>query len=66
VLARTHTPCSAAIYVDDPFVLEAHSRATAQLLPGMRTWVTNEWLHNGLRLSGGVVLDRLISLVRDR
>lgn len=66
VLSRTHTPCSAAIYVDDPFVLEAHSRATAQLLPGMRTWVTNEWLHNGLRLSGGAVLDRLISLVRDR
>jgi pimeloyl-ACP methyl ester carboxylesterase len=66
VLTRTETPCSAVIYVDDPFVLEAHSRATAEVLPGMRTWVTSEWLHNGLRLSGGEVLDRLIALVRDR
>ena len=62
-LARTDVPCAAAIYYDDPYVLREHSTATAQLLPQMHPWITNEYLHDGLRADGRV-LDRLIELVK--
>jgi hypothetical protein len=32
----------------------------------MRAWVTNEYEHDGLRASGGRVLDRLLDLARGR
>ncbi|MEV6488429.1 alpha/beta fold hydrolase, partial [Actinoplanes sp. NPDC051633] len=65
VLARVEVPCAAIIYADDPYVLRRYSEETADLLPGMRRWLTDEFLHNGLRTAGGHVLDRLISLARD-
>ncbi len=63
-LARVDVPCAAAIYADDPFVDRHLSDETADLLPGMRRWLTDEYLHNGLRSDGGRVLDRLIGLTR--
>jgi hypothetical protein len=63
-LARVDVPCAAAIYADDPFVDRLLSEETADLLPGMRRWLTDEYLHNGLRSDGGRVLDRLIGLAR--
>ncbi|WP_431841354.1 alpha/beta fold hydrolase [Calidifontibacter indicus] len=65
VLARNEVPCAAAVYYDDPYVLREHSMATAELLGGMRPWITNEFLHDGLRADARV-LDRLISSVRER
>jgi pimeloyl-ACP methyl ester carboxylesterase len=62
VLAGVDIPCAAAIYADDPFVDRTFSEQTADLLPGMRRWLTDEYLHNGLRSDGGRVLDRLIGL----
>ncbi len=59
-------PCAAAIYADDPFVDRQFSEQTADLLPGLRPWLTDEYLHNGLRTDGGRVLDRLIDLARGR
>ena len=64
VLARVDVPCAAVIYADDPFVDRRFSEQTADLLPGMRRWLTDEYLHNGLRSDGGRVLDRLIGLAR--
>ncbi|AXB47919.1 alpha/beta fold hydrolase [Amycolatopsis albispora] len=57
-------PCAAAIYAEDAYVDRALSEETARLLPRMRPWLTNEYEHNGLRASGGHVLDRLIALAR--
>ncbi|MEU0493931.1 alpha/beta fold hydrolase [Mycobacterium sp. NPDC006124] len=65
VLARVDVPCAAVIYADDPYVLRHFSEETADLLPGMRRWLTDEYLHDGLRADGGRVLDRLIMLARD-
>ncbi|RFA15710.1 aminopeptidase [Subtercola boreus] len=65
VLSSVDVPCAAAIYVDDPFVDRALSEQTADLIPSLRRWVTGEHLHNGLRSSGGDVLDHLIGLVRE-
>jgi pimeloyl-ACP methyl ester carboxylesterase len=64
VLARVDVPCAAAIYADDPFVVREFSEPTADLLPGMHRWLTDEYLHNGLRSDGARVLDRLLGLAR--
>jgi pimeloyl-ACP methyl ester carboxylesterase len=63
-LARNEVPVAAAIYHDDMYVDTADSLATARAVRGLRTWVTDEYEHDGLRVSGGRVLDRLIRLVR--
>lgn len=65
LLAQVDVPCAAVIYADDPYVLRQFSEETADLLPGMRRWLTDEYLHNGLRTDGSRVLDRLIKLARN-
>jgi hypothetical protein len=64
LLADVEVPCAAVIYADDPYVDRTFSEATADLLPGMHRWLTDEYLHNGLRTAGDRVLDRLIELAR--
>ena len=64
-LAAADVPCAAVIYADDPYVDRTFSEQTADLIPGMRRWLTDEHLHNGLRTAGDRILDRLIELVRD-
>jgi hypothetical protein len=63
-LKSVDVPCAAIIYADDPYVLRRFSEETADLLPGMHRWLTDEYLHNGLRTDGNRVLDRLITLAR--
>jgi pimeloyl-ACP methyl ester carboxylesterase len=65
LLAQVDVPCAAVIYADDPYVIRRFSEETADLLPGMRRWLTDEYLHNGLRTDGNRVLDRLLTLARD-
>ncbi len=57
-------PCAAAIFTGDAYVSRAFSEATASLVPTMRTWVTNEYEHNALRVDGSRVLERLLGLAR--
>lgn len=64
-LTAADVPCTAAIYYDDPYVLREHSLATAGMLRDMRPWITDEYLHNGIRADRRVV-ERLITLLRDR
>ncbi|MBB4683103.1 alpha/beta fold hydrolase [Amycolatopsis jiangsuensis] len=59
-------PAAAAIYAEDVYVERAFSEETARLMPTLRTWLTSEYEHNGLRASGEHVLGRLIDLVRGR
>jgi hypothetical protein len=33
---------------------------------GLRTWLTSEYEHNGLRADGGRILGRLLDLARGR
>jgi pimeloyl-ACP methyl ester carboxylesterase len=65
-LRSADVPCAAAVYAEDPYVDRVFSEETARLLPRMRTWVTNEYEHNGLRAGGDRILDRLIGLARGR
>ena len=66
VLATNDVPCAAAIYTEDMYVERAFSEETAAQIPGMRTWVTSEYDHNGLRADGARVLGHLVDLVRGR
>ena len=63
VLARNEVPCAAAVYYDDMYVERELSVQTAQAIKGMRTWITNEYDHNGLRVDGGRILQRLHQLM---
>lgn len=64
-LAANEVPVAAAIYHDDLYVDTAHSLRTARAIRGLRTWVTDEFEHDGVRAGGPRVLDRLLALVRD-
>jgi pimeloyl-ACP methyl ester carboxylesterase len=66
VLAVNEVPCAAAIYTEDMYVERTFSEETAAWIPGMRTWVTSEYEHNGLRADGARVLGHLFELVRGR
>jgi len=63
-LRTNAVPCAAAVYYDDMYVECEYSDATARAVLGMRTWVTNEYDHNGLRAHGDVILERLLALAR--
>ncbi|MEV4560994.1 alpha/beta fold hydrolase [Kitasatospora sp. NPDC049285] len=63
-LAANRVPVYAAVYHDDMYVDTAHSLETADAVARVRTWVTNEWEHDGVRVSNGQVLDRLIRMAR--
>lgn len=65
-LESCEVPAAAAVYVDDPYVDMGLSLETVDRIPSMRAWVTNEYLHNGLRADGERILDRLIGMVRGR
>ena len=65
-LARNEVPVSATIYVDDPYVDRVFAEETARQIRGLRPWITNEFLHNGLRAGGERLLGRLIDLARGR
>jgi pimeloyl-ACP methyl ester carboxylesterase len=63
-LAANPVPAAAAVYLNDMYVPVELSLATAASIRGLRPWVTSEYEHDGLRVSQGGVLDRLIGLAR--
>ncbi|MCP2338748.1 alpha/beta fold hydrolase [Actinomadura rupiterrae] len=63
-LRGNEVPVSAAVYHDDMYVDFGLSMETIGAVPNARAWVTNKWEHDGLRVSGGKVLDRLIRMSR--
>ncbi len=65
ILRENSVPGAAAVYFDDMFVPRETSLDTAATIRGLRTWVTSEHQHDGLRASGGAVLDHLLGVLRD-
>jgi pimeloyl-ACP methyl ester carboxylesterase len=64
-LAANEVPVAAAVYHDDMYVDTDHALKTARTIRGLRTYVTNEFEHDGVRAGGPRVLDRLLSLAKD-
>ena len=63
-LAANEVPVAAAVYYNDMYVDRELSMPTARAIRGLQAWVTSEYEHDGLRVSNGAVLDRLIGMVR--
>ena len=53
VLAANEVPVAASIYLDDPYVPREFSEPAAQRIGALRTWRTDEHLHDGLRADAG-------------
>ncbi|MCP3822627.1 alpha/beta hydrolase [Streptomyces sp. A3M-1-3] len=64
-LAANQVPVAAAVFHDDMYVDTEHSLRTARAIRGLRTWITDEYEHDGVRAGGARVLDRLLALARD-
>jgi hypothetical protein len=61
-LAANEVPVAAAVYYHDMYVDREFSMRTAGAIRGLRTWVTSEYEHDGLRVSAGAVLGHLIGM----
>ncbi|MEA2213059.1 MAG: hypothetical protein QOF83_3007 [Solirubrobacteraceae bacterium] len=66
VLAGNTVPVAAAVYADDMYVERGFSEETAGRVGEMRTWLTSEYDHNGLRADGPRILTRLLDMARGR
>jgi pimeloyl-ACP methyl ester carboxylesterase len=64
-LGENKVPVAAAVWHDDMYVDAGLSLETAARVGNLKTWITNEWEHDGGRQSGGSVLDRLLALAAD-
>jgi hypothetical protein len=65
-LAANEVPVCAAVYFDDMYVDADLQLRTAAAMGNTRVWVTNEYEHNGLRVAGDVILDRLMGMAAGR
>jgi pimeloyl-ACP methyl ester carboxylesterase len=65
-LAANEVPVFAAVYFDDMYVDAGLQLDTAARVGNVRTWVTNEFEHNGLRAHADQVLGRLMDMKAGR
>lgn len=65
-LASNEVPLAAVQYADDPYVDLDLALDTADAVGNAQVWVTNEYLHDGLRAAGDVILPRLVDLAAGR
>ncbi|KAL3684925.1 hypothetical protein R1sor_002947 [Riccia sorocarpa] len=65
-LARNTVPVAAAVYYEDMYVSFKLSDASAAKIRGIRTWVTNEYMHSGIREDGPRILDHLFGLLKGK
>jgi pimeloyl-ACP methyl ester carboxylesterase len=64
-LASIDVPVASVIYADDMYVERELSEQTAASVRGLRAWLTNEYEHDGLRVDGERILDRLFALAQE-
>lgn len=64
VLARNTVPVAAVLYYHDMYVDLSYAVESAQQIPSVKTWITSEYEHNGLRADGETILDKLIDLLQ--
>ncbi|MEE4423404.1 alpha/beta fold hydrolase [Streptomyces bugieae] len=64
-LRNNTVPVAAAIYHDDMYLDRGLSLSTAQIIHGLKPWLTDEYQHDGLRTSNGAVLEHLLALINE-
>ncbi|WP_246268410.1 alpha/beta fold hydrolase [Nonomuraea typhae] len=62
-LAANQVPVAAVVYHDDMYVDAGFSLETAARVGNVRTWITNEYEHNGFRADGEKVTARLMDMI---
>ena len=65
-LAANEVPVLAAVYANDMYVDADLSLQTAAAVGNVRTWLTNEHEHDGLRTAGESVLSHLMDMAAGR
>ncbi|CAI9764181.1 unnamed protein product [Fraxinus pennsylvanica] len=65
-LNSNKVPVAAAVYYDDMYVNFKLALNTASQIAGIRPWITNEYMHSGLRDGGGQVLDHLLGMLKGK
>ncbi|MED6218924.1 hypothetical protein PIB30_031039 [Stylosanthes scabra] len=65
-LKDNKVPVAAAVYYEDMYVNFKLSAETASQIAGIRMWITNEFMHSGLRDGGGKVLDHLLGMLNGK
>ncbi|CAN1762217.1 Proline iminopeptidase [Linum perenne] len=66
VLRCNKVPVAAAVYYDDMYVNFKVAKETSSKIGGIRVWITNEYMHSGLRDGGGQVLDQLLGMLNGK
>ena len=57
-LKECTVPCAAIVYDEDMYVDKSMSIALANEIPSMKVWLTNEYLHSGLRDDGERIFEK--------
>lgn len=65
-LNNNKVPVAAAVYYEDMFVNFNLAKETASQIAGIRLWITNEYMHSGLRDGAGHVLGHLMGLLNGK
>ncbi|KAK9743053.1 hypothetical protein RND81_03G213800 [Saponaria officinalis] len=65
-LKRNKVPVAAALYYDDLYVNFKLAMETADHISGIRRWITNEYMHSGLRDDGSRVFDQLMGMLNGK
>lgn len=66
ICSPKQVPVAAALYYEDLYVNFKLAMETASEIAGIRLWITNEYMHSGLRDGGGVVLDHLLGMLNGK
>ena len=64
-LRSNQVPAACLIYEEDMYVDRSISRRVADEVGSLRTWVTNEYEHNGIRADGPRIFKRLLAMIDD-
>ncbi|KAJ3683087.1 hypothetical protein LUZ60_013314 [Juncus effusus] len=65
-LNNNQVPVAAAVYYEDMYVNFKIAKETASEISGIRLWVTNEYMHSGLRDSGSHVFEHLMGMLHGK
>ncbi|KAJ4843874.1 hypothetical protein Tsubulata_024351 [Turnera subulata] len=65
-LNNNKVPVAAAVYYEDMYVNFKVAMETASQIAGIRLWITNEYMHSGLRDGGGQVLHHLLGMLNGK
>ncbi|KAL4859014.1 Proton/sulfate cotransporter 2 [Chlorella vulgaris] len=63
-LEENTVPVATATYYEDMFVDFELGQVTAGHIKGIRQWITNEFLHCGIREAGVTIVERLLNMSR--